>query len=354
MSANKDRNQKPAPRLVEISLAGQPLVLVTGILGAGKTTFLRALLPELSAQGVGVQVFINDYHNAAVDAATLAHLTPEVTAISGGCICCDSGEELLDALAEQSGRAGEVLVVETNGNTDTLALLNKLTSDNRTRKLSMLQVSLVDCERWQHDHWQSALEASQVRSASHVAFSRTDMVTTLRREAVVAAVSALNSRAAETSPRRLANQLRLLTARRRWLIPRTLRDRRYSDQRNATEPHTGHGHGASAHAFTSVELLLPGRLTEPLLRGWLSALPPEVLRVKGITHLRGEPGVCCGFQRVGPCIDLARYPAGSALRLGSRAILIGPNLDAGRLCRQAERAFTLAKPMPADRSARRV
>jgi G3E family GTPase len=88
------------------------------------------------------------------------------------------------------------------------------------------------------------------------------------------------------------------------------------------------------------------------LRAWLGALPSEVLRVKGITRLRGEPGVCCGFQRVGPFADLARYPAGNALRLGSRAILIGPNLDASALCRQAERAFAPEQAMPARRSAR--
>ena len=85
---------------MEIRLAARPLVLFTGILGAGKTTFLRTLLPVLNRLGIPARVVINDYHNAAVDAATLAHLTDEVTAVSGSCVCCDSRDELFDALAK--------------------------------------------------------------------------------------------------------------------------------------------------------------------------------------------------------------------------------------------------------------
>ena len=263
---------------MEIRLAARPLVLFTGILGAGKTTFLRTLLPVLNRLGIPARVVINDYHNAAVDAATLAHLTDEVTAVSGSCVCCDSRDELFDALAKAAGRTGEVLLVETNGTTDTLDLLAKFADDGRTRGLCLLQVSLVDCERWQTDHWQQELEASQLQTASHVVFSRAKRGSQRRREAVASAVRVLNGRAAGTSPKRLADPLRLLSTRRRWLIPRTLRDRRFSARRDPAEP--------------------------------------------------------------------------NALQLGSRAILIGPNLDASALCRQAERAFAPEQAMPARRSAR--
>ncbi len=45
-----------------------PLVLLVGFLGAGKTTYLRALIPALTAEGLQPHVIINDYQNARVDA----------------------------------------------------------------------------------------------------------------------------------------------------------------------------------------------------------------------------------------------------------------------------------------------
>lgn len=48
-----------------------PLILVVGFLGAGKTTFLRELLPLLEARGLEPFVIINDYANAKVDASSL-------------------------------------------------------------------------------------------------------------------------------------------------------------------------------------------------------------------------------------------------------------------------------------------
>ena len=111
MSARRTRVPHPSTSL-EIRLAARPLVLFTGILGAGKTTFLRTLLPVLNRLGIPARVVINDYHNAAVDAATLAHLTDEVTAVSGSCVCCDSRDELFEVLVLPPRQPDEVLLVE--------------------------------------------------------------------------------------------------------------------------------------------------------------------------------------------------------------------------------------------------
>jgi G3E family GTPase len=75
-----------------------PLVLITGFLGSGKTTRLRELLPHLIEAGVRPHVILNDYANADVDSATLRDLVPDITPITGSCVCCDSRDELFDVL----------------------------------------------------------------------------------------------------------------------------------------------------------------------------------------------------------------------------------------------------------------
>ncbi|MEM9017829.1 MAG: GTP-binding protein, partial [Verrucomicrobiota bacterium] len=47
----------------------KPLLFITGFLGAGKTTFLRALLEELHGLNLTADVILNDYENADIDAA---------------------------------------------------------------------------------------------------------------------------------------------------------------------------------------------------------------------------------------------------------------------------------------------
>ena len=223
-------------------------------------------------------------------------------------------------------------------------------------------MSLVDCERWQLDHWQRELEMRQVQTASHVVFARRSHVSRTRGAAVKAAVREVNRRAVTTAPERLARLLMNLAKHRRWFIPGSVRGHRLvlsPSQRGTREKHPhhhydhDHDHEALAHGFTSVELTLPDGFNEGLLRAWLSALPESVLRVKGITRLPDEPDALCSFQRVGRDVELARYPAAGRRRFGSRAILIGPHLDGAALCRQAARALQEESPAK-PRRARRV
>lgn len=364
------RNSRvPLPSsFVEMSLAARPLVLVAGILGAGKTTLLRTLLPVLNRLGIPARVVINDYHNAAVDAATLAHLTDEVMAVSGSCVCCDSRDEFFDVLALPPRHPDEVLLVETNGTTDTLELLEALATDSRTSSFRPLQVNVVDCQRWQLPHWQRELEARQVQTASHVVFTRGNRVSKSRSAAVKSSVRSVNRRAFATTPERLGRQLQRLAGQRRWFIPSTVRTRaltRYDGRSSPRSRRTGepghahgrvhdHNHAVLAHGFTSIELNLPRDLTPQQVLDWLELLPDEVLRVKGLTQLRGESDAFCSFQRVGRVPELARYPVAGRSRVTSGAILIGPNLDADDMVRLAERALKTKPQTRARRPARRI
>ena len=364
MSARRTRVPHPSTSL-EIRLAARPLVLVTGILGAGKTTLLRMLLPVLQRLDVPARVVINDYHNAAVDAATLAHVSEEVTAVSGSCVCCESRDELFDVLALPPRRPDEVLLVETNGTTDTLELLEALATDSRTCSFRPLQVGLVDCQRWQLPHWQRELEVRQIQTASHLVFTRGSHVTRTRGAAVKASVRSVNRRAVVTNPERLGQQLQRLGGQRRWFIPSAVRVRGLPGPaaRSSVRDHRAgaavrdhrrghdHSHAALAHGFTSIELNLPRGVTEQQVLAWLEVLPDEVLRVKGLIRLGNGPEGLCSFQRVGRVLDLARYPDVGRSGLGARAILIGPNLDAAALVRLTERAL---RKIPLTRARRSI
>src|ERR1700750_3204888 len=73
-----------------------PVSIVTGSLGAGKTTLVRAFLA--TPEGHGTAVIINEYGAVGIDDALVRASTEEVTLLGNGCLCCNSRSDLQNAL----------------------------------------------------------------------------------------------------------------------------------------------------------------------------------------------------------------------------------------------------------------
>ena len=83
-----------------------------------------------------------------------------------------------------------------------------------------------------------------------------------------------------------------------------------------------------AHAFSSVQLAIPPLVEENALKDWLQSLPPEVLRVKGVTQLSSAPGELLCFQRVEDKDELKLFPLPEGFSWCPIAVLIGSWLSA--------------------------
>lgn len=84
--------------------------LVTGFLGAGKTTFLAHYGDWLDRQGIRFAVVENEFGAAGVDRAVLSRKFGNVSELSGGCICCTLKSGFYAMLAELSGKCDRILV----------------------------------------------------------------------------------------------------------------------------------------------------------------------------------------------------------------------------------------------------
>jgi G3E family GTPase len=301
-----------------------PLLLIVGFLGSGKTTFLRHVLPEFKARGLVPSVIINDYQNAWVDAALIAELAEAVHPISGSCVCCGSREELLDALAALVLTERSVVVVETNGTTDAEEIVEVLSLDGRTACLMLpMQLTLVDAKRWQKRYWHNGLERTQVCGASHLVFSRRDQVTSQRLDEVMASVLESNGRAKITSPSELAAELVTIVEMGNQMSPRTVR----TIETNGLNSHPHMHHDPNQYHFAAMEAVLPPLVSEASLRRFLQELPAEVLRVKGLVVLKEFPDKVYSFQKVGgDDNDILLLPLRRKISFPPVAIFIGPSL----------------------------
>ena len=84
--------------------------LITGFLGAGKTTFLIRYAGWLERQGIRFTVVENEFGAAGVDCAVLREKMEHVHELSGGCICCTLKTGFYSMLAELSGEYERILV----------------------------------------------------------------------------------------------------------------------------------------------------------------------------------------------------------------------------------------------------
>jgi G3E family GTPase len=92
-----------------------PVTLIGGYLGAGKTTLVNSLLRH--AAGRRLAVLVNEFGALPIDGDLIVARDENLISISGGCICCSFGSDLVGALMELKGRGDSIdhLLIETSG-----------------------------------------------------------------------------------------------------------------------------------------------------------------------------------------------------------------------------------------------
>jgi G3E family GTPase len=92
-----------------------PVSVLSGYLGAGKTTVLNHLLQQ--AAGLRIAVIVNDFGRINVDAALVDDHQARIIPLAGGCVCCRLDGNFASALMElrDGGFVLDHVIVEASG-----------------------------------------------------------------------------------------------------------------------------------------------------------------------------------------------------------------------------------------------
>jgi len=262
-------------------LAGPiPVGILTGFLGAGKSTRLARLLK--GADAARTAVIVNEFGAVGIDHDLLSVASNRVTLLENGCLCCVARSGLQDALEDLHARRerGELdfdrVVVETSGLADPGVLLFLLSFGGPLAGMFVRAnvVALVDASTGAVLLEEFVEAARQVALADRIVLTHTDLApapSSLR-----TLIEALNA----TAP--LADDGRLVFA---DLFEGARPSGRYFSAEPATTPVHRH---AVRSGIVIDEKPTSEAVLELLLEGLQSQLGDRLLRVKGFVRIAGS------------------------------------------------------------------
>lgn len=98
----------------DLNLGAKPVTLISGYLGAGKTTLVNHLLRH--ANGRRIAVAVNEFGALPIDPDLIRAASGDVLTLAGGCICCSFGDDLTSGLVGLAAREDiDCILIETSG-----------------------------------------------------------------------------------------------------------------------------------------------------------------------------------------------------------------------------------------------
>jgi len=315
-----------------------PLVIVTGFLGAGKTTLINCLLArrrERSATGK-LGVVVNELGEVGIDGALLGGQSARQIELPGGCVCCALGDELdatlLELVAQNPGL--EAIVLETTGVAEPLPIAWAIGREPVASQVRLAAVvTLIDAANFVASRAVSASVDAQVAYADVLLVTKSEHVS-----------GSSDAERAETVARMLAP--RALVRRgttdehAAWLEALLADPGQVSQSDSEVSPHVHDEHcrhldSPAAHGIDSVWLAVERAVDAEELADQLAELPSNYVRIKGIVRDTGgaEPR-WVAVHRVGPRVS--SEPIAPADPQQARIVALGPGVAVADLVRCVE------------------
>ena len=341
-----------------------PVTVLTGYLGAGKTTLINRILSE--QHGKRIAVIENEFGEVGIDHHLVIGADEEIFETSNGCICCTVRGDLIRILTQLRKRRErfDAVLIETTGLADPGPVAQTFFIDEELKEYYSLDaiVTLVDARHIEQQLERDNIAREQIAFADIVLLNKIDLVDTSalarieqRMHGISGTTTVLRTRNADVALERILDigafdLERALERDQQFLQPvrpfewaglYALGSEQYALRTGAHEhghEHDHHQHLPDANALTRVDVLLlpvqlpPGAAIESqldvataLFRAEPTPLEPlAMLPLRELVRLRLEDGIHYQLQleQAGRCVMFCEHaPEEFGLQLKGAALL---------------------------------
>jgi G3E family GTPase len=280
-----------------------PVTVIGGYLGAGKTTLVNHILATADER---IAVLVNDFGAINIDKDLIVGSDGAAVELANGCICCSLADGLVSALDLVLSRssAPDRVLIEASGVADPAAVAAYGHRPGLSLDATIVLADACSIGTHVEDPYVGDTVRAQLAAADIVVLTKTDVAGQETIESGRRLISELNRDAPTIPATNGAVSLEALFG---------------IDQRPSSPTPGGVAPAATSFETTSLSFETP--IDHSTLREALDALPPEVVRAKGIVRLSDQPSMRAVVQRVGVRLNITTdgpWPGGP-----SRLVFVG-------------------------------
>jgi len=270
-----------------------PLIVLTGFLGSGKTSFLKHFIEYQTQRSRFVAVIQNEIGAVGLDGKLLDYA---VTEIDEGCVCCTLSGSLNRAVKGiLASFDPDYIIVETTGLANPFNMLEEMDELTDLARFDSI-LTVVDAPNALQTLAEHPIAMDQLRAADIVMLNKRDLVDARELEAVMQAVKTHNPHAP------------VFPAVGGQLHPALVLDVDDRQHRAAANKNHGLHHISHLHeGLWSQSVRLERPLEREKFLETVERLPASVFRAKGIIEFTDSPQALL-FQYVGGRYEISLFP----------------------------------------------
>ncbi|MDC0229805.1 GTP-binding protein [Deltaproteobacteria bacterium] len=292
-----------------------PFTVIGGFLGAGKTTLLNHLLTQ--SFGIRFAVLVNDFGDLKIDESLISSHEGQTISLANGCVCCSISNDFNQTMINLVKRIEEFdqVVVEASGVSEPDRIMDIARLDPELSPSGI--VVLVDAAEVQNrstDRYVRNTVLKQLQTAELLIVNKIDLVSREKLAELEAWLVDVSTTAVRLNTTGGVVPVQMIFG---GQIKGNVLSDKSDGETNRTEDSNYSHHN---HQFKSLALNSSKKLNRNTFEIWCDALPPSVIRGKGILYFGDEPGNSWVWQKVGEISSIKKFSGNSS---NSDLVLIG-------------------------------